>query len=121
MKKNDFYLISILIFISIAFIIYMQIFKKAGNKAIVYVDGKVYKTFDLNEDTTFTIKLDDDKWNTFVIKDGYLDMIDASCKDLVCVNSKAIHYNNETIVCLPNRVVIEISNSKDNPVDSIVN
>jgi len=43
-----------------------------------------------------------------VIKDGKADMISAECPDHICVHHAPISHKGETIVCLPNRVVVEI-------------
>lgn len=42
------------------------------------------------------------------IKDGYADCTEADCRDGLCVNQKKISKVNETIVCLPHKVIIEI-------------
>lgn len=43
-----------------------------------------------------------------VISDGKADMESADCPNQICVHHGAISHTGETIVCLPNRVVIEI-------------
>lgn len=88
---------------------------------LVTVDGKEYKTFSLKEDTVYTIKQEDGQWNTFEIKDGYVKMLEASCPDKLCVKFKKIHYDDESITCLPNRVVIRIIGGEDNDIDAIAN
>jgi hypothetical protein len=121
-KKNDLILIGSVILISLVVILLINLNKKEGSKLVVTMDGDVYKTFDLNQDTTFTIKADDDEWNTFQIKDGYVKMLDANCPDKLCVtNFKPIHFNTETIVCLPHKVVLKIEGGEENEVDIIAN
>ncbi|MBP1754602.1 MAG: putative rane protein, partial [Firmicutes bacterium] len=51
----------------------------------------------------------------------YVDMLEASCPDEICVKHKKIHYSNETIVCLPNKVVLEVMDTEDSGVDAISN
>ncbi len=46
--------------------------------------------------------------NTIEIKDGEVDVTEASCKNRICVNHKKIEKKGESIVCLPNKVVVEI-------------
>ena len=46
--------------------------------------------------------------NTLEIRDGCADMTDADCPDKICVNQKAVSRPGETIVCLPNKVVVEV-------------
>lgn len=120
-KRNDFILIGIVILLCAGVFFYLGITKKEGSKVQLTVDGKIYDTFVLNEDTEFTVHGENGAYNTFVIKDGYADMIDASCPDKLCVKQKDIHYNHETIVCLPNKVVLEIIDGEDNEVDMIAN
>ena len=43
-----------------------------------------------------------------VIFDGKADMESADCPNQICVHHSAISHTGETIVCLPNRVVIEV-------------
>lgn len=120
-KKNDLILIGIVVFLGLAVIIFTNLTKEEGSKVVITVDGKVYDTLSLQENTTYTIDLGENVYNTFEIKDGYADMLDASCPDKICVAHKNIHYNNETIVCLPNKVVLEVINSEDSEVDMIAN
>jgi len=121
MKKNDVILIGVVVFMAVAAIAIWLFTRTEGTKLNVTVDGKVIKTFDLDEDITYTIEVDEGQWNTFRIKDGYVEMLEASCPDKVCVNHGSIHYDKETITCLPNKVVLEIVGGEDNPIDSIAN
>jgi hypothetical protein len=120
-KRNDLILIGAVIILCLGFLAYMYFMKEEGSKVEVTVDGNVYDTFDLTEDTTFTVELEDGTWNTFEIKDGYVNMLDASCPDKLCVKHKDIHYNHETIVCLPNKVVLEVVGGDESEVDMIAN
>lgn len=119
MKKNDFYLIGgIIVLIAFGFLL-IQIFKTEGIKVLITIDGKEHKLFNINEDTTYKIEHDDGEWNTLVIKDGYVSMLDASCPDKLCVKHKKIHYDNETITCLPNRVVLRLVGGEESDIDAI--
>lgn len=120
-RKNDLILIGIVLFLGLAVLAFTNLTKTEGSKVIVTVNGEVYKTFPLNKDTTFTVTGEDGAYNTFVIKDGNVDMTDASCPDRICVNQRQIHYNHETITCLPNKVVLEITEGQENDVDIIAN
>jgi len=121
LKKNDLILIGVVILLGLAVIIFMNATQSEGSKIVITIDGNVYDTLELKENTTYTIKGDNGEWNNFEIKDGYVNMLDASCPDKLCVNQKDIHYNNETIVCLPNKVVLEVIGGEENEVDMIAN
>ena len=51
--------------------------------------------------------------NVMKIKDGKVTMEKADCPDQICHKHKAIEKSGETIVCLPHKVVIEVSSDKD--------
>ena len=44
-------------------------------------------------------------------------MLEANCPDEICVHHKPISKNGETIVCLPNKVVVVIKNGIEREVD----
>ena len=69
----------------------------------ITVDGGEYGTYSLAKDQT--IKINDT--NVCEIKDGKAHMISAECPDHLCMKQKAIDEKGGTIVCLPNKVVIE--------------
>ena len=117
-KRNDVILIVVIIFLCLGVVAFQKLTQKEGSRVVITVNGEVYDTLELQEDTVYTVKIKD-SYNTFQIKDGYVDMIDASCPDQLCVRQADIHYNHETIVCLPNRVVIEVMGTQENDVDMI--
>lgn len=119
MKKNDYILIGAILIIGIIVIIVINITKTEGSKVLITVEGVELKTLDLNKNTTYTIDGKNGKKNILEIKDGYVTMKDATCPDKLCVHHKSIHYNRETIVCLPNKVVFEIVDGEDNQIDAI--
>ena len=55
------------------------------------------------------------------IKDGEADMISADCPDKLCVHQKAISKDGESIICLPNQVVVEIESSESSEYDAVTN
>ena len=46
-------------------------------------------------------------------------MTEADCPDQLCVHQRAISKQKQTIVCLPNRVVVEVIGGEDAGLDSI--
>ena len=78
-------------------------------------------SFDLSEELSFTIELEDGNYNSFEIKDGYVKMISASCPDKICLHTKGIYYDKETITCLPNRVLLQVSGGESSEIDAVVN
>ena len=90
-----------------------------GDRVRVYVDGKEYADFPLNEERDIIISGHAGLNNRLIIKNGEADIVDADCPDKLCVHQKSISKDKETIVCLPNRVVIEIEGRTEGAVDAV--
>ena len=121
MKRNDFILAGVVLVIAAFAIIYMNINKKSGDTVIVKVSGELYRELPLEEDVTLEIEGANGGVNTLVIEDGHADIIEASCPDKLCVRQKQIHFDGESLVCLPNKVVIEIKSDAESGIDAISN
>ena len=122
--KNDIIFLAIIIVIALlCFGIFKLTTSSNGNYAMVTVDGEKYGEYPLDEDVTVEIKnKNGNVTNILTIKDGCADMIEVDCPDKLCVKQKQINKNNETIICLPNKVVVTIvSDSKNSEFDAIAN
>lgn len=119
MKKNDWMLLGIIVCVSIL-IFGMRFFLKDQGKAYVTVriDGEIVETYDLSEDQVIEVN---QGTNVIAIKNGKVDMTQADCPDQLCVHQKAISENRESIICLPNRVVVQITSSDEAAYDAVAN
>ena len=124
MKKND--IIIIIIVIVLAIVLYL------GNILInsnydemtveVYSRGELIYQNILTEKTNDVLVIDNEYgYNKIIIVDGIVSMHEADCRDQVCVLSKPINRPGESIVCLPNQVIIEIKGISFNEIDVISN
>ena len=97
----------------------MRFGRESVGKVVVTVDGKVKGTYSLSDNTEVQIN----DTNTFVIENREVKMKESNCPDQICVHHKAISKNKETIVCLPNKVVIEITTGtgEEAEMDSVAN
>ncbi len=66
------------------------------------------QTYPLSENRTETIRTEDGGENTFYIEKNRVTMKEANCHDKICVNTRSISKNGETIVCLPHKLVLAI-------------
>lgn len=78
-----------------------------GSRVLVSVNGKPYGTYSLSKDQTVTIR-QHGHTNKFTIKDGAVQMTHSDCRNQNCVETGSIRRTSQSIVCLPNRVMIEI-------------
>ena len=69
----------------------------------ITVNGEEYGTYSLAKDQVIEIG----DTNVCEIKNGEVRMTDADCPDHLCMKQKAVDSTGGTIVCLPNKVVIE--------------
>ena len=84
-------------------------------------NGKLILSLPLSENTKQTIRCTDEGSNQFLIQDGAVTMTDADCGDKTCVKTGPIKEAGQSIVCLPHRLVITITDSSsDSAPDAIV-
>lgn len=69
----------------------------------ITVNGEEYGTYSLAKDQMIEIG----DTNVCEIKNGEVRMTDADCPDHLCMKQKAVDSTGGTIVCLPNKIVIE--------------
>ena len=90
-----------------------------GSNIMITVDGKEYGTYSLLEEQTITIG-EGETINIIEIKGGKAYMKEASCPDQLCVDQNEISFDKESIICLPNKVVITVISDVQSDVDGIV-
>lgn len=98
---------------------------EASDKTVnIRQDGKAVGTYLLNRDRE--IKLDSSgRHNIVKIQNGAVSMEESSCKNQVCVDQGKISRVGQSIICLPNRVVVEITGNgntkgeEDDGVDAV--
>lgn len=90
--------------------------KAPGGKLTVISGNEVYGVYELGEDQTIEIG----DGNTCEIKNGKVSMISADCPDKLCVRSREISAVGESIVCLPNNVILKITGeAEEADIDAI--
>ena len=116
MKRTDWMLVAVFLAIAIAFIGYRAISAaQDAASVVVIVDGETRGIYYLSEEQEIAI----DDTNHFIIEDGKAKMDFATCPDQYCVHQKAISKNGESIICLPNKVIVEIRSSKSADLDAV--
>ncbi len=121
--RYDIILIIGLLVITMVIAMAVRFTQKTGKTVVVSVDGVVKYTFPLDENLEFKIEGYEGGTNYLVIKDGEAYLTEASCPDLLCVHMGKISSQGQSIICLPNRVVVEIRDDNENEIkeyDTIV-
>ena len=111
-----------------------------GSEVVIKSGGKVIGRYPLNNDTRLEIPApsgvnyddpshyalsEDDEctqytyYNVVKIEDGGVSVTGASCKNHVCVRHGSISKSGQSIVCLPNRLIVTIEDKSGGNYDSI--
>lgn len=101
-----------LIVIGFAMSFFLAFGKDDGAQVTVHAGGELYGVYSLNEDQTVTVRQGSRK-NEFEIKNGTVRMLHASCHNHDCIQQGSISRTGETIVCLPNKVVLEVTGGEE--------
>lgn len=117
--RNDIIFISVLIALIMAAALGVLLFSRDGDTVIVTVDGQIYGEYSLNIDRQVEI-VNGEGYNLLVIEGGKAFVKSASCPDGICSSHRAVSKDGESIICLPNKVVIEIRARGQEQPDIIV-
>lgn len=84
--------------------------KTEGEKVVITVDKKEYASYNFSDvDKEITLKINTEFGsNTVVIDKNSVRVTEADCPDKLDVKAGSINQTNQMIVCLPNRLMIEI-------------
>lgn len=113
MNKKD--LLLIIILFTVAILLFFFIKQEEGKYAFVYYNNKLNLKIDLNKNNEYDVKGYNGNIH-IIVKDGYLKVTDEISPYHLCQNKK-IHNLGESIICLPNKVIIKI---EDSELDAIV-
>ena len=108
-RKNEFVLILVLLAIILIGFLFVRIqHQKDAFTVDVSVDGRTIATYRLDEEVDTWIDGYQGGRNHLVIHDGYARIEEADCPDKLCVKQGTVSESGESLVCLPNRVVVAI-------------
>ena len=108
-KKETIFIASILVIAGILWLGFRISGQRSHNTIRITVDGKEFGTYSLSKDQVIHIG----DTNVCEIKDGKVTMIEATCPDHYCMKQKAVDEHGGSIICLPNKVVIEGKDSAE--------
>ena len=107
-KKDLLFITAILLAAGLAFLFFRPQPSESLSRAEISVGGKAVMELDLSEDQVLTVDGAGGGYNRIQVRDGAVSVLEASCPDKVCVHTGTVRYPGETIVCLPNRMIITV-------------
>lgn len=116
----DMILISAVLFLSIGIIVEGKLFRETfphvSSEAVVYCDGQELQRIDLRKD--MEIALPGGKM-ILSVEGGKIRVKASDCHRQMCVHAGSVRLPGETIVCLPNKTVIEVAAGGVSGVDAV--
>lgn len=103
----------------LSFLAALPFMKNKGSTAVITLNGEVLCEIDLDSvQEPYTIEVHGECENTVYVEKGGIKVLSATCPDKVCVNRGILSSQDPSpIVCLPNRLVIELKNSGSQDAD----
>lgn len=112
-KKAD--ILVIILIVIASFLIYFftnKLSKEDANiskKVVITVDGKIFKEVPLTKNTYEKIDINTVYGkNEVIIEKGEVHMHESNCQDKICMKMGKISIPGDSIICLPNRVMVKI-------------
>lgn len=135
--KADIVLFIAVIAVCVLGLVIIRANQEPGLTARIMGDGKLITTIPLDDDRLYILECDTNGYTVRDISDNELDdlkkdgfgyndtsdyyvnilsvdasgieVLDANCRDKICVEHSIIYNTGETIICLPHKLVIEVA------------
>ena len=117
--RNDIIFISALLVVIALFSLVLFATREKGDKVVVTIDGNFFAEYPLDTDIEVEIK-SENGYNILIINDGRAYVESASCPAGIGVSHRPVSNGGESIICLPNKVVVEVHTTKENVADITV-
>lgn len=108
-SMRDIILLASVVLVALIALIVMKLNTTDKQLVKVMVDGKLVHEMSILVDETYVVS-QGDKTNTVIVENGKVRVEEASCPDKICEKHVPISMTGETIICLPNKVVVEVAN-----------
>lgn len=118
--KGDFWIAAVILLLA-GSILFLIFFPRSEKKyCIIKQNNVIINKIELKEDLSKEIAISGEYENILEICNGRVRIKYSDCPNQQCVSSGWISRSGQAVVCLPNRVVIEITSDSGQEVDAIV-
>lgn len=110
-KKNDLILLGSLLVIALMYFIGSRALTgNEASEAIIEVNGITVGTYDLSDSVDEMMIATGTNGGSvhITIKDGGITVTKSSCPDKICVKQGTVRQSGQTIVCLPNKLIVTV-------------
>ena len=121
--RGDLILIGGILVIALLAFAVTRLMSGTGAYVEIQVAGETVTTLPLGKNTTYDIEGINGGHNYLTIEDGEAYLTDATCPDGLCIDMGPISKNRESMICLPNQVVVQVidenASEDENTVDAV--
>ena len=110
MKINDIILIFLVVLIASLMLIFFK--KENSDQALVYYENNLILTIDLNQDDEYDVMGNNGNVH-IVVKNKQIKVEEENSPKHICSKQGYISHSYESIICLPNEIVIKIKNNDE--------
>lgn len=124
---NDIIMTSAALFVALVWFLFNTFSGSKSGICNIYLNNELIDTVSLYDSGNYELKLDGriiktdissdtkpDSIICFNINNGYLSVTDANCADKLCAHQPAISRENDSIVCLPQKIVFTVAAGANN-------
>lgn len=118
LKKGDVLLIFAVALLAGLLLAFFYLGQQAATVCVIRQSQEIVAELPLDEDCVYTVE--GDYQNVITIQDGVVTVTSSTCPNQYCVHSSAIDTAGQSIICLPNQLVVELVGDADAEVDVVV-
>lgn len=121
--KGDILVMGVILMAALLFFMIPKIrnSQNENGKVEVWQDGELLDSYSLSEDKVVSVQAEDGGYNLVLISGGNARVTDADCPDKLCIRQRSISENGESIICLPHKLVLQITSGKESGLDAVAN
>ena len=106
MKKLDYLALALILLVGIGSLLVFTLGREAGSKALIVTREGEWEV-SLSQNRTIRMETGEG-YNLVEIMDGGIRILEADCRDQLCVHQGEARDAGQTIVCLPHELVIRV-------------
>lgn len=118
-KRDKTLIITVAIIAGVLFLAVCFLQREEGVKVRITMDGNIYGEYALSKEQVIDIH-GAQGYNQLVIAEGSAYIAEADCPDKYCMEYSPISKQNEVIVCLPHKLVLEVVGQGGESADVLV-
>lgn len=121
-KKGDIIVAAAVLVLCAALFLALYVFNSnTGNYVEIEQNGVVIHKMPLDINAVYNVESSGEVTNTVEVKNGSVSVTYANCPDQICVNHRPVNLSGESIICLPNRVVVSVveADGRESEIDGV--